>query len=119
MPIQEDAFPHRDYDLPDGLERHIEAAPQSAYTDPAVLAAEQRAVFENDWVVVGRTGLIPEPGDYFCAMLGKRDSNSRSCESCVAGDCWENRVILRMKLGHHGIRFFQRTNIRRVFCSFV
>lgn len=72
MPIQEDAFPHRDYDLPDGLDRHIEASPQSAYTDPAVLAAEQRAVFENDWVVVGRAGLIPEPGDYFCAMVGAK-----------------------------------------------
>ena len=70
MPIQEDAFPHRDYELPDGMERHIQGAPQSAYTDPGVLAAELRAVFETDWVMVGRAGLIPNAGDYFCAMVG-------------------------------------------------
>ncbi|MEM7685176.1 MAG: aromatic ring-hydroxylating dioxygenase subunit alpha [Pseudomonadota bacterium] len=72
MPILEDAFPHRDYDLPEGVERHIDAAPQSAYTDPNALTAELRAVFENDWVMVGRAGLIPDPGDYFCAMVGAK-----------------------------------------------
>ncbi|MBB96596.1 MAG: hypothetical protein CML68_18610 [Rhodobacteraceae bacterium] len=69
---RQDAFPHRDYDLPEGVDRHIEAAPQSAYTDPAVLQAEMRAVFESDWVMVGRAGIIPEPGDYFTCLVGAK-----------------------------------------------
>lgn len=48
------------------------AAPQSAYTDPAVLAAEQTRIFDQDWVMVGRAGAIPNPGDYFTASVGKR-----------------------------------------------
>jgi choline monooxygenase len=68
----DDAFPLHDYDLPDGVARHIEAAPQSAYTDPAVLQAEIRDVFDADWVMVGRAGQIPEPGDYFTALVGTR-----------------------------------------------
>ncbi|MFK7942242.1 MAG: aromatic ring-hydroxylating dioxygenase subunit alpha [Paracoccaceae bacterium] len=72
MAILEDAFPHREYALPDGVERHIDAAPQSAYTDADVLAAEMRTVFGNDWAMVGRAGLIPQPGDYFCAMVGMK-----------------------------------------------
>ena len=66
---QQDAFPLTDYDLPDGVDRHIEAAPQSSYTDPDVLARELTTVFAQDWVMVGRAGLIPEPGDFFTAMF--------------------------------------------------
>ena len=69
---EQDAFLLRDYDLPDGVERHIEAAPQSAYTDPDVLQSELAQVFGQDWVMVGRAGLIPEHGDYFTAMVGMK-----------------------------------------------
>ncbi|MEM8632836.1 MAG: aromatic ring-hydroxylating dioxygenase subunit alpha [Pseudomonadota bacterium] len=69
---RQDAFPLKDYDLPEGVDRHIEGAPQSAYTDPQVLQNEIRAVFEDDWVVVGRAGLIPEPGDYFTCLVGHK-----------------------------------------------
>ena len=48
------------------------AAMQAVYTDPIVLAEEQRKVFDQDWVMVGRAGVIPEPGDYFTATVGKR-----------------------------------------------
>ncbi len=68
----QDAFPLHDYDLPDGVERHIEGAPQSAYTDPAVLQAELKQVFAQDWVMVGRAGQIPNEGDYFTAMVGMK-----------------------------------------------
>ncbi|MAC80583.1 MAG: hypothetical protein CML66_21245 [Rhodobacteraceae bacterium] len=67
-----DAFPLRDYDLPDGVSRHLEAAVQSVYTDPAMLQAEMRGVFENDWIMVGRAGLIPNPGDYFTCLVGAK-----------------------------------------------
>ncbi|MGV6848069.1 MAG: aromatic ring-hydroxylating oxygenase subunit alpha, partial [Marinibacterium sp.] len=69
---EQDAFPLRDYDLPEGVERHIEAAPQSAYTDPGILQKELTEVFGKDWVMVGRAGLIPEHGDYFTAMVGHK-----------------------------------------------
>ncbi|MEO1291514.1 MAG: aromatic ring-hydroxylating dioxygenase subunit alpha [Pseudomonadota bacterium] len=48
------------------------AAPQADYTDPSTLAAEQRGIFDRDWVMVGRAGSIPEPGDYFTASVGAR-----------------------------------------------
>jgi len=69
---QQDAFPLTDYDLPEGVDRHIDALPQSSYTDPDVLARELATVFAQDWVVVGRAGLIPEAGDYFTAMVGMK-----------------------------------------------
>ena len=48
------------------------AAMQSVYTDPAALAAEQSQIFDQDWVMVGRAGAIPNEGDYFTASVGKR-----------------------------------------------
>ena len=48
------------------------AALQSVYTDPAILASEQQQIFDKDWIMVGRAGSIPEPGDYFTASVGKR-----------------------------------------------
>ncbi|MEM8795876.1 MAG: aromatic ring-hydroxylating dioxygenase subunit alpha [Pseudomonadota bacterium] len=48
------------------------AAPQSVYTDPEVFANEIANIYEKDWVMVGRGGMIPNPGDYFTAMLGRK-----------------------------------------------
>jgi phenylpropionate dioxygenase-like ring-hydroxylating dioxygenase large terminal subunit len=50
----------------------LRAAPQRSYTDPAVLEREQAAVFDRDWVLVGRAGALPNPGDYLAASLGAR-----------------------------------------------
>lgn len=69
---RQDAFPLKDYDLPEGVDRHIEAAPQSAYTSDAVYADELNAVFYSDWVLVGRVGMIPNPGDYFTCQVGEK-----------------------------------------------
>ncbi len=67
-----DYFPYRDYALPKGVNRHHDALPQSSYTDPDLFAQEMAKVFSQDWVMVGRVGQIPNPGDYFTAMVGTR-----------------------------------------------
>lgn len=50
----------------------LRAGAQRDYTDPAVLAREQEALFDRDWVMVTRAGALPEPGDYVAARLGAR-----------------------------------------------
>ena len=59
-------------DTLDGAPDALQAAPQRAYTDEAQFAAELERVFANDWVMIGRAGAIPEPGDYFTALMGKK-----------------------------------------------
>ena len=56
----------------DRPQHRLRAPLQSDYTDPAMLAAEQAAIFDREWVMVGRVGAIPEPGDYMTAKLGSR-----------------------------------------------
>lgn len=56
----------------DRPQHRLRAPLQSEYTDPAVLAAEQAALFDAGWVMVGRAGALPEPGDYMTAKLGER-----------------------------------------------
>ena len=41
-----------------------ETLPTGAYTDPAITALEVERLFRRDWVCVGRTDEVPEPGDY-------------------------------------------------------
>ena len=67
-----DYFPYRDYELPPGVNRHNDALTQDKYTDPALFAAEMDKIFSNDWITVGRVGQIPNPGNYFTAMVGRR-----------------------------------------------
>ena len=52
--------------------RALRAERQRAYTDPAVHACEVERVFDAEWVLVGRAGAIPEPGDYMTARAGRR-----------------------------------------------
>ena len=59
-------------DALDGAPDVLQAAPQRAYTDEGQFAAEMAKVFSEDWVMVGRAGAIPEPGDYFTALMGKK-----------------------------------------------
>ena len=67
-----DYFPLRDFDLPPGTNRHQDAPCQAHYTDPEVFQRELEAVFAQDWVMVGRAGSIPNPGDYFTALVGMK-----------------------------------------------
>ncbi len=43
--------------------------PFSAYTDPAVLAAETQTIFSKEWVFVCMAGELQEVGDYFAITL--------------------------------------------------
>ena len=54
--------------------------PLGAYCDPAVLAAEHRALFADEWICVGRTADIPARGDYLTAVvpLGGATAGHRS-----------------------------------------
>jgi len=43
--------------------------PANCYIDPAVLEAEQRAIFARTWQLVGRAEQVREPGAYFTAQI--------------------------------------------------
>lgn len=43
--------------------------PSRWYSDPAVLDAEQRAIFARTWQLVGRAEQVAEPGGYFTAQI--------------------------------------------------
>jgi hypothetical protein len=101
---EQDQFGFRNYNLPKGIERHQTATPQGNYTDPKRLEQELSAVFENDWVMVGRVGMIPDSGDYFTAHVGtkpvivmRQSDGSISAMgnfACTAMPaCWKGRGI--------------------------
>lgn len=48
------------------------ALKQDAYTDPDTFSDEMATIFSHDWIMVGRSGAIPNAGDYFTASLGQR-----------------------------------------------
>ena len=50
----------------------LRAAPQSVYTDAALLEREQEAVFDREWVFIARAGAVPDAGDYLTAKVGRR-----------------------------------------------
>ncbi len=37
---------------------------RQAFTDPNILALEQKRVFESTWIYAGHTSEVPEPGDF-------------------------------------------------------
>jgi phenylpropionate dioxygenase-like ring-hydroxylating dioxygenase large terminal subunit len=45
---------------------------QKVYTDPAIYEAELARIFDEDWVMVGRQGTIPNPGDYMTVKVGRK-----------------------------------------------
>ncbi len=50
----------------------LRIASQKVYTDPATYEAELNHVFAEDWVLIGRHGTIPKPGDYMTGKAGKK-----------------------------------------------
>jgi Rieske 2Fe-2S family protein len=54
------------------LDRVAESLPSDWYYDPAQYARELEAVWYRDWVCVGRSEEIPEPGDYLVAPIGNQ-----------------------------------------------
>lgn len=45
------------------------AMPKSVYTDPGFLALEQKHIFAQDWLCVGRAESLPNPGDYLTLQI--------------------------------------------------
>ena len=43
--------------------------PAECYTDPAFFQFEMEAVFAQEWVCLGRTDMVPNPGDFFTITL--------------------------------------------------
>lgn len=61
-----------DQALPDSIPRKMLAPTQDTFTDKDLFRKELETIFDSDWLMVGRAGSIPEPGDYFTAMVGER-----------------------------------------------
>ena len=49
---------------------HSRMLPRAAYVDPAVFDWEQRHFFDGDWMCVGRSEDMAEPGDQRAESLG-------------------------------------------------
>jgi len=51
-----------------GLDR-AETLPPACYTDPGFYAFEKEALFNHEWLCVGREDWVKEPGDYFTTQI--------------------------------------------------
>lgn len=56
----------------DRQQHRFRASKQRDYTDPETLAAEQSGIFDNDWVMIGRSGVAAEAGSYMTARVGNK-----------------------------------------------
>ena len=61
-----------DQPLPDRIPARMLAPAQQSFTDRDRFRRELTAIFDADWVMVGRAGSIPEAGGYFTASMGER-----------------------------------------------
>ena len=61
-----------DQPLAPNIPSRMLARKQNTFTDPDIFAHEVTSIFDNDWVMVGRSGEIPNPGDYLTTSLGPR-----------------------------------------------
>ncbi|MGD1951849.1 MAG: aromatic ring-hydroxylating dioxygenase subunit alpha [Leptolyngbyaceae cyanobacterium] len=61
-----------DQPLAPNVSSRMSAPKQHTYTDPHIFHNEIASIFNHDWVMVGRAGAIPNPGDYMTAFLGQR-----------------------------------------------
>jgi choline monooxygenase len=60
--------------------------PSAWYLDPAVAALEQRSVFSNHWIAVGRIDALQNPGDFFtCTLAGEPLVIVRSEDGVIRG----------------------------------
>ena len=67
----------RPIQVPDGLviddlENSIFRVSRRSFTDPSILEAERRLVFDKCWLYVGHESELPEPGSYIKRKVGGR-----------------------------------------------
>ena len=65
---------HRDFSayVDDRPGESIFRIDRSVYTDPNVLQAEYETIFEGNWLFLCHDAMIPKPGDYFTAYMGRQ-----------------------------------------------
>ena len=66
-PLDDALFASMDSSVRDLAE--AESLPPLCYTDPAFYAFETEAVFNHEWLCVGRESWLAEPGDYFTTRI--------------------------------------------------
>ncbi|GAB3626414.1 (2Fe-2S)-binding protein [Pandoraea terrae] len=88
------------------------AMPPEVYTSGAFLALEQREVFRNDWLCVGRASALAKNGDYLTATIDDqpivvlRDTNG------------ELRAFSNVCLHRMSVLLEGRGNVRRIVCPY-
>jgi phenylpropionate dioxygenase-like ring-hydroxylating dioxygenase large terminal subunit len=101
--------------LRDNCERPFEdahAMPPQVYTSAAFLALEQRDVFRNEWLCVGRASTLAKDGDYLTAAI---DDQPIVVLRDASGElrAFSNVCLHRMSVLLEG-----RGNVRRIVCPY-
>lgn len=86
--------------------------PGAFYTDPAYFEMETQTVLKHGWHCLGRTGEVPEPGDYFTTQLFNEPL------IVVRGDDMQVRVLANV-CRHRGMPLAEgRGKVNRFVCSY-
>ncbi|EEA04277.1 Rieske (2Fe-2S) domain protein [Burkholderia sp. H160] len=88
------------------------AMPPGVYTSEAFLALEQRDVFRNEWLCVGRASALAQTGDYLTAQIGDQPVVVLR-ESSGTLRAFSNVCLHRMSVLLEG-----RGNVRRIVCPY-
>ncbi|MBN3726912.1 SRPBCC family protein [Burkholderia sp. Ac-20379] len=88
------------------------AMPPGVYTSPAFLAREQRTVFREDWLCVGRAASLAQPGDYLSADLGGQPV------AVLRGEDGALRAFSNVCLHRMSVLLEGRGNVRRIVCPY-
>jgi phenylpropionate dioxygenase-like ring-hydroxylating dioxygenase large terminal subunit len=86
--------------------------PPGVYTSEAFLALEQRDIFSNEWLCVGRASALAQTGDYLTAQIGDqpivvlREANG------------ELRAFSNVCLHRMSVLLEGRGNVRRIVCPY-
>ena len=90
----------------------LRGAPQRDYLDPQLFEDELKRVFDADWIMVGRQGAIPNPGDYMTATVGRRPI------FCVRQKDGSIRAFANFCLHRYSKLLEGRGTARRIVCPY-
>ncbi len=90
----------------------LRGAPQRDYLDPQLFEQELARVFDADWIMVGRQGAIPNPGDYMTATVGRRPI------FCVRQKDGSIRAFANFCLHRYSRLVSGRGTARRIVCPY-
>lgn len=101
--------------LRNNCERPFEDArsmPAEVYTSHAFLALEQRDVFRNEWLCVGRASTLAKNGDYLTATIDDQPI------AVVRDSAGELRAFSNVCLHRMSVLLEGRGNVRRIVCPY-